>query len=479
MYRKAYYFDEDTVFYFDEFDRKYVAEGGSLAWRLNNPGLLTSHSADKFIHRSIGSCHQLAIFPDYQTGRAILIEWLRSSKYFMSTLQKIAEYYQRDNFSEYLNRLCSLTGLSTEAKLNKISEKEFDRLVDAVQRLSGFLQQEREFKMLPKISARGQFLDKTFYLVGDQILSKEEAMRWVETHRLDAVIVHKNNGDAYLRSRPGHHFNRIRLTQEEYGKDRDYKEAFREVGTEIEGQCIWAFVNGVDNTKADALTSARAISKHAKGEKVWSLVNDKSWCKNYDQAAAQKLGYSTETIRFGVQFLRFLLEQSEKRTGKPPVVVFAHSQGAMIIELALNGLTLVERGRVHVYTFGGAAFIAPSKAHEKSHNYFSIADIVPRIMNRELSLLFLALNEGKKAKLSEDEILRQIAEEDTDRMLDTSDAKTRERFTKQRQEYYKKLLQECGNVSVLSENISAKWEHSFLNPSYQNQVKEIVSSYRS
>jgi hypothetical protein len=130
-----------------------------------------------------------------------------------------------------------------------------------------------------------------------------------------------------------------------------------------------------------------------------------------------------------IHILRFLLEQSEKRTGQPPVVVFAHSQGAMIIELALNGLTLDERSRLHVYTFGGAVFIAPSKAHEKSHNYFSIADIIPRILNHELSMLFLALDKGKKSKLTEDEILRQIAQEDTDRMLDTLDAKTRERFT--------------------------------------------------
>src|SRR3990167_6739091 len=116
MYKKACYFDDDIVFYFDEFDRKYVAEGGALAWRLNNPGLLTSHSVEKVFHRAIGSYHQLAIFPDYRTGKVALIEWFR-------------------------------------------------------------------------------------------------------------------------------------LTQTEYGKDRDYKDAFREVGKEAEGQYIWAFVNGVCNSK--------------------------------------------------------------------------------------------------------------------------------------------------------------------------------------------------------------------------------------
>lgn len=38
--KKAYRYDDEIVFYFDAFDNKYVAQGGSLAWRLNNPGLL-------------------------------------------------------------------------------------------------------------------------------------------------------------------------------------------------------------------------------------------------------------------------------------------------------------------------------------------------------------------------------------------------------------------------------------------------------
>jgi hypothetical protein len=41
--RKAYRYDDEIIFYFDAFDNKYVAQGGSLAWRLNNPGLLLSH----------------------------------------------------------------------------------------------------------------------------------------------------------------------------------------------------------------------------------------------------------------------------------------------------------------------------------------------------------------------------------------------------------------------------------------------------
>ncbi|OHE77708.1 MAG: hypothetical protein A3F67_12055 [Verrucomicrobia bacterium RIFCSPHIGHO2_12_FULL_41_10] len=346
MYKKACYFDDDIVFYFDEFDRKYVAEGGALAWRLNNPGLLTSHSVEKVFHRAIGSYHQLAIFPDYRTGKVALIEWFR-------------------------------------------------------------------------------------------------------------------------------------LTQTEYGKDRDYKDAFREVGKEAEGQYIWAFVNGVCNSKKSALRSARTISKHAKGERVWSLVNDQSWLGNFDQAAIQKLGFPTETIKYGALFLRFLIEQSEKQKNKPPVVIFAHSQGAMIINLALDELTAVERSKIHVYTFGAAAFIPPQKTHSQSHNYVSIADRIPRVACNELIVLWLRIKHWTTAKLSIQEAIDIIAGEDMDRALDTSDVKTREIFTEQRKQHYLQLLETWKNVSILSENISAKWEHSFEIPCYQGKVKEIVERYRS
>lgn len=117
---------------------------------------------------------------------------------------------------------------------------------------------------------------------------------------------------------------------------------------------------------------------------------------NLDQAAAQKLGFSTEVTKFGTLFLRFLIEQSEKNKTHLPIVVFTHSQGALIVDLALDGLKPSEREKIRVYTFGGAAFISFQKAHPQSHNYMSIADAVPRISSNELTFLLLRIEEGKK-----------------------------------------------------------------------------------
>jgi hypothetical protein len=42
MFKSAFAYDEEVIFYFDLLGNKYVAQGGSLAWRLNNPGLVRS-----------------------------------------------------------------------------------------------------------------------------------------------------------------------------------------------------------------------------------------------------------------------------------------------------------------------------------------------------------------------------------------------------------------------------------------------------
>lgn len=44
MYKFAYKFNDDIIFYFDACGNKYVASGGNFAWRINNPGLVRSHS---------------------------------------------------------------------------------------------------------------------------------------------------------------------------------------------------------------------------------------------------------------------------------------------------------------------------------------------------------------------------------------------------------------------------------------------------
>lgn len=482
MLKKAYRHDDETIFYFDAQDNKYVAKSGGLAWRLNNPGLLSSHSLSRIPHKAIGTYHQYAIFPDIRAGKSALRAWIQSSKYLGSPLKEIAKYYQPDNPESYLNRLCELTGLPPKTRLKSLSSVDLENFLEAIQNLAGFSPKNTQpFSLLPKITAKFYSNDRKIesYLVGYEIiLNKKEAIQWIEAHKLDAVIVHRGSGDIYLRSRPGHHLNQIHFKQEEYGVDKEFKDALRDVGTEQPGQCIWGFVNGISNSAQQALQSANLISKLANGEQVWSLVNDAKFWGNLLEAVAQKLNYRSEVVKFGLQFLRFLIELSNQSPSKPPIVVFAHSQGALIVDLALDELKPEERNRIHVYTFGGAAFIPPGKAHPDSHNHFSIADVIPRIAMQDLSAVLFRLYEGKKMGYNPSQVIDQLIQEDVEIHLDSQNLVLVEEFKKQRRQHYESAFQKSQNISILDENISSFWEHSFAIPSYQQVVGKIINQYR-
>lgn len=103
MYRAAYSQDGNIVFYMDSAGNKYAAIGGSLAWRLNNPGLV--HSASRFFSRqgSIGYFGHYAIFATPESGREALSNWLRAKKYFNGSLKTIAKHYQPGNIDDFVN----------------------------------------------------------------------------------------------------------------------------------------------------------------------------------------------------------------------------------------------------------------------------------------------------------------------------------------------------------------------------------------
>ena len=80
----------------------------------------------------------------------------------------------------------------------------------------------------------------------EELISKEEAIHRIETHRLDAVMVHKSDGGVYLRSRRGHRLDSIRFADHELHKPPDFKDVMRDTGKQIQGQCIWGYINSIN-----------------------------------------------------------------------------------------------------------------------------------------------------------------------------------------------------------------------------------------
>jgi hypothetical protein len=138
MFQKAYSQDGETIFYLDFANNKYAVMGGSLSWRLNNPGLV--HANSRFFSKqgSIGHFGLYAIFVSPEKGREALVNWLHTKKYFQGSLKKIAKHYKRDNSDSLAQQLSSLTDIPIKTKLKALTKQEFDRLLLGIEKLCDY-----------------------------------------------------------------------------------------------------------------------------------------------------------------------------------------------------------------------------------------------------------------------------------------------------------------------------------------------------
>jgi hypothetical protein len=484
MYKAAYRFDDETVFYFDIAGNKYVASGGSLSWRINNPGLVHSHGFFSHTKRAIGNCGHYAIFRSVEDGREALRAWIHSKKYFNHSLKRLAGHYQLHDSNEFVNRLVSLSGLTPNTKIKSLSLQELDRLLMSLEKLCGYATTGNErFSLLPKIIARielGKNLEDS-YLIGENCaLSQKEAIEWVRTHRLDAVIVNGQDGVIHLRSRPHHSLQYLKVASPKIlSSIGNIDTLVRVVGEEKPGQCIWGFINGINNKKEEALESANQISQAAGGERVFSMPNDTALlgAKDILVCIALKATIDPPVVQWAAKFFKYLLSLSENHKDHPPVIIFAHSQGAIIAEHALALLDRKDREKLIVFTFGGGSFISPGVCHSDSHNYSSAADFVCRLGSPNLQFLALQRYFGYKEGRTEGEVIHQLARNDALLHLDSIDPETIRTYTEQKVKYYEGEFFKINNVTVLDPD--PLWRHRFCSSCYQNAVQAIVKKYQS
>lgn len=489
MFKTACKYNEDAVFYFDIWGNKHVATGGSLSWRLRNPGLIHRRTRAAVINGSIGSYDDFAIFAEPEHGFKALVDWLNSKTCQNMTLQGLAKHYRHKDNKNFLDYLVKAIEVPSTRKVGSLSQKEFQNLQNAICKLCGYICiGDEHFTLLPKISAKieDSITNQEFYLILDNtLLSKKEAIEWVLSHRLDAVIVHDKNDDkhVHLRSRPYHCMQHIRLNERNFNLlEGQFETIYRSVGQKKMGQCIWAFINGIANTKEEALASATLISEAAGGEMVLSMPNDQIMCGigNAIAALIKKVGIDTPVVELAVRFFRHLIKLSTDDAKHPPIIVFVHSQGAIIAEHALEYLTPAERKRLRIFTFGGGSFISSSKCHPDSDNYASAGDLIskggsPNHQNLALSLYYAA-QKGE----SRESIIDKLALRDAVLVFNSMEycftgTEKFETWIQQRKAYYREELQKL-EVTVLDPG--SRFEHAFKNHCYQNAVKSIIEKYQ-
>ena len=482
MFKSAYGFDDETVFYFDLLGNKYVSQGGSFAWRINNPGLIRSHCHFAGKNGSIGSLRGFAIFPRPELGRKALSDLLKAKKYYKSTLLTIARHYQPDDPGGYLLRLMSYVPVSADKKIGSFSKQEFDWLLLALEKLCGYTSVgDENFTLLPRICAHIENNRPPYdsYLTTDNIvLSKEEIVERISTHRLDGVIVHQDGGALHVRSRPSYSMWNIHMPAEALPPiDGEIDTIMRVVGEKKESQCIWGFINGIWNERGDALKSAQLISDAANGEQVLSMPNDMLGL--WDDVAAcfvLKIGIDTPVVRVAEKFFRHLLSLSKEGNGNASVIVFAHSMGAIISEHALELLTNEERHKICIFTFGGGSFIAPGKCHPDSHNFTSAKDLVCLLGSPYSRTLVMRRYLGFKEGLTQERIICRWAEEEAMLYVDSTDEEVVQGYVNQRKSQLEKQLEQINNVTVVDPG--PNYEHAFCNNCYQKIILDIIRKYR-
>jgi hypothetical protein len=478
MYKSAYGYDKETVFYFDELGNKYVVQGGSFSWRMNNPGLVKSHSHVARKNGAIGSYEGYAIFSDPKQGRKALLELLHAKKYFNSNLNTVAELYAARNKPNFLDELCKWYSFDRVKKLSKFSDEEFAGLLFALEKICGYKKIGNErFELLPKILfhiENASSNEDSYLIAGDILINKVEAIEKISTHYLDGVIVHLVNGQTYIRSRASYAMKSIHILKKRGFSDQDER-FVRVIGTYKKGQVVWGFINGIWNIKEEALQSAQLISKMANDAQVFSMPND-TLGKGTDWGVWMKLKMNVDTpvIKNAIIFFRHLIDVALKEDREVPIVVFAHSMGAIIAEHALEHLSYDERMRLRIFTLGGASFIQPGKCHPESHNFACGKDIIVLLGSPVLRTLALKKHFSLKAGLDEKQMIENWVDEDTEFYLDSKQDEVIRNFQEQKRKWYQDHLDILRNVTILDGN----YDHLLSSLHYQDVLKMVIGRYQ-
>ena len=148
----TYHAEKQIAEFVCEEGRRCFRIGGKLAWRINNPGNLSSplnhagQPAPRLTQGFVGyanatnSSHFFFIFPDEHTGWRELKASLRR-KYADATIPQIVPLYapaHENNTEKYIADTLKLTGAKPTHKVSDMSDSELEKLAHAIGTIEGF-----------------------------------------------------------------------------------------------------------------------------------------------------------------------------------------------------------------------------------------------------------------------------------------------------------------------------------------------------
>lgn len=139
-YVRARYLRPRAIVMVDRKGKEYVREGGTRAWRNNNPGNIKKGGFTE-ANGAIGNDGVFAIFPDYVTGRQAVITLLTGPSYRDRTLAAaIARYApsSENNTAAYQQFVSNKTGIPLSKRIRDFTLEQLESLVEAIQVKEGW-----------------------------------------------------------------------------------------------------------------------------------------------------------------------------------------------------------------------------------------------------------------------------------------------------------------------------------------------------
>lgn len=122
---------------------QYRRDGGTLAWRNNNPGNVKFGEFAKK-HGAVGRGHNdMAVFPTVEMGKTAMRELLFNPKgrYFNLTIRKAISIYAPDfdgnDSNAYTHFICTHAKLSNSKVVGSLTTAERERMLAAMQAMEG------------------------------------------------------------------------------------------------------------------------------------------------------------------------------------------------------------------------------------------------------------------------------------------------------------------------------------------------------
>lgn len=200
---------------------------GTKSWRHQNPGNVTHGDFSKR-HGEIGfACYPnpddptkklcFAIFPDYETGKKAFAALLKTERYLDITLNQFPRIYTgilKDDLPdtkeviEYRKNLRIISKFDMERKIRSFKGKEYEELLDAIQRCEGWYPGDEKFEPAPEKVIGVRFIKRKAaeFLVQSvdgvkKWIALTQAIALAEAKKLKVVVVHSRHG-IFLRSFP-------------------------------------------------------------------------------------------------------------------------------------------------------------------------------------------------------------------------------------------------------------------------------------